>query len=184
MKKLLVVMVMLLPLTTFAQNTEDEKKQTKFEEFSSKTGSIIKFVDVKMPKIIFSILGSLDASIRIFKSENNVYFYRLEKPETSSSTEKIAMIEYSDLVEINKALTKLASEVDSDIATNPDYLENFFRTVDGFQVGYYVRKGEANWYIKLERYSNSTVYIKNQKVVIDAFKNAQAKIEKLKAVSK
>ena len=40
-------MAMLLPLTTFAQNAEDVKKLTKFEEFSSKTGSIIKFVDIK-----------------------------------------------------------------------------------------------------------------------------------------
>ena len=183
MKKLLVVMAMLLPLATFAQNTEDVKKLTKFEEFSSKTGSIVKFVDVKMPRISLS-WGSLDARIRTIKSGNNAYFYRLEKPETSSSTAKIAMIEYSDLVEINKALAKLVSEVDADVASNPDYLENKFRTVDGFEVGYYVSKGEANWYLKLERYSSSTVFVKNQTLVIDAFKNAQAKIEELKAAGK
>ena len=183
MNKLLVGMAMLLPLATFAQNTEDVKKLTKFEEFSSKTGSIVKFVDVKMPRISLS-WGSLDAGIRTIKSGNNAYFYRLEKPETSSSTAKIAMIEYSDLVEINKALTKLASEVEADVASDPDYLENKFRTVDGFEVGYYVSKGEANWYLKLERYSSSTVFVKNQTLVIDAFKNAQAKIEELKAAGK
>lgn len=171
-------MAMLLPLATFAQNTEDVKKLTKFEEFSSKTGSIVKFVDVKMPRISLSY-GSLDASIRTIKSGNNAYFYRLEKPETS-----IAMIEYSDLVEINKALTKLVSEVDADLASNPDYLENKFRTVDDFEVGYYVSKGEANWYLKLERYSSSTVFVKNHTLVINAFKNAQAKIEELKAAGK
>lgn len=182
MKKTLLVMAMLLPLATFAQ--EDAKKQmTKFEEFTSKTGSIVKFVDVNMPRLSLS-WGSLETGIRTIKSGNNAYFYRLEKAETSSSTAKIAMIEYSDLVEINKALTKLASEVDADMASNPDYLENKFRTVDGFEVGYYVSKGEANWYLKLEKYSSSTVFIKNQTIVIDAFKNAQEKIEELKASSK
>ena len=94
------------------------------------------------------------------------------------------MIEYSDLVEINKALTKLASEVEADVASNPDHLENKFRTEDGFEVGYFVSKGEANWYLKLVRYSRHTVIVKNKTVVIDAFKNAQAKIEELKAAGK
>lgn len=33
------------------------------------------------------------------------------------------MIEYSDLVEINKALAKLVAEADTDCSANPDYLE-------------------------------------------------------------
>ncbi len=176
-------MAMLLPLSTFAQNTEDVKKLTKFEEFTTKTGSIIKFVDVNMPRLSLS-WGSLETGIRTIKNGNNAYFYRLEKAETSSSSAKIAMIEYSDLVEINKALDKLASEVDADIASNPDYLENKFITVDGFAIGYYVSKGEANWYLNLDRYSSSTVFIKKQSVVIEAFKNAQSKIEELKASNK
>lgn len=174
MKKILVVMAMLLPLTSLAQNTEAVKKLTKFEEFSSKTGSIIKFVDVKLPGVRL-VLGTLRAGIRIVKSDDNAYFYRLEKRETG----EIAMIEYSDLVEINKALIKLASEVDSDIAANPDYLENKFRTVDGFEVGYFVSKEIARWYLKLDAYSNSTAFVRSQTVLIDAFQHAQAQIEEL-----
>ena len=183
MKKILMAMVMLLPLASFAQ--EDVKKQmTKFEEFTSKTGSIVKFVDIHMPKLSVAYGASLQTGIRTIKSGNNIYFYRLEKSETSSSTAKIAMIEYSDLVEINKALAKLASEVDADIASNSDYLENKFRSVDGFEVGYYVSKGDAHWYLKLERYSSSTVFIKDQASIIEAFKEAQTKIEELKASGK
>ncbi len=179
MKKLLVLLVVILPLFTFAQQEDAKKQMTKFEEFTSKTGSIVKFTDVNMPRLPLSY-GSLETGIRSLKSGSNAYFYRLEKAETSSSIAKIAMIEYSDLVEINKALEKLSSEVDSDIATNPDYLENKFRTVDGFVVGYYISKGEVQWYLKLERYSSSTVFVKNQDIVIEAFKNAQTKIEELK----
>lgn len=178
MKKILMAMVMLLPLASFAQ--EDVKKQmTKFEEFTSKTGSIVKFVDIHMPKLSVAYGASLQTGIRTIKSGNNIYFYRLEESET------IAMIEYSDLVEINKALAKLASEVDADIASNSDYLENKFRSVDGFEVGYYVRKGgAAHWYLKLERYSSSTVFINDQASIIEAFKEAQTKIEELKASGK
>lgn len=178
MKKVLFLLAMLLPLAAFAQ--EDAKKLTKFEEFSSKTDSIVKFVDTSLPKLSVQYGGSLETGIRTLKSGTNAYFYRLEKAETSSSNAKIAMVEYSDLVEINKALAVLSAEVDSDVASNPDYLENKFKTVDGFEVGYYVSKGEAQWFLKLERYSRSTVFVKDQSLIIDAFANAQAKIEELK----
>ena len=52
-------MAMLLPLVLFAQKN-DAKKLTKFEEFSSKTGSILKFVDSKLPNIPKSFMGSLE----------------------------------------------------------------------------------------------------------------------------
>ncbi|MBR6841704.1 MAG: hypothetical protein IKM77_05320 [Prevotella sp.] len=113
--------------------------------------------------------------------ESNSYFYRIEERETSRSVAHIAMIEYSDLVEINKALTKLVSEVEADCAANPDYLENRFITEDGFQIGYYVSKGKASWYLKLERYSSSTVFIKNAEALTSNFPAAQKKIEELKA---
>lgn len=70
--------------------------------------------------------------------------------------------------------------MNSDIQSNPDYLENKFITEDGFQIGYYVSKGKASWYIKLERYGSSTVFVKNAEALISAFKNAQSKIEELK----
>lgn len=181
MKKFILLFALLIPVVSNAQG-DSEKKLTKFEEFSSKTGSIVKFLDVSLPRLSLSY-GSLETGIRTVKGGSNAYFYRLEKNETSSSSARIAMIEYSDLVEINKALVKLSSEVETDISSNPDYLENKFRTVDGFEVGYYVSKGEANWFLKLERYSSSTVFIKNQSIVIDAFKNAQVKIEELKAAN-
>ena len=91
------------------------------------------------------------------------------------------MVEYSDLVEINKAISRLVADVDADVATNPDYLENKFRTADGFEIGYYVSKQKPHLYIKLERYSSSTVFLKSQQDVVDAFKAAQTKIEELKA---
>lgn len=185
MKKILLLLALLMPLSLSAQSNSEDKKPTKFEQFSSRTGTIVKFVDVSMPNIPLSYMGTLESGIRTIKGgSTNSYFFRIEEPETSRSISHIAMIEYTDLVEINKALQKLVQEVDGDIADNPDYLENKFKTVDGFEVGYYVSKGKANWYLKLERYSKSTVFIKNKEVLVDAFTNAQAKIEELKSNSK
>lgn len=172
-----------MPMVLFAQS-DVEKKLTKFEQFTSKTGRISKFVDVNMPSIPKSFIGSLETSIRTLMGEkSNSYFYRIEESETSRSISHIAMIEYSDLVEINKALTKLASEVEADCVAKPDYLENRFITEDGFQIGYYVSKGKATWYLKLERYSNSTVFIKNAEALTSNFPAAQKKIEELKATN-
>ena len=181
MKKVFVILALMMPMVLFAQN-DVEKKLTKFEQFTSKTGRISKFVDVKTPNIPESFMGSLDTSIRtLMGEESNSYFYRIEERETSRSVAHIAMIEYSDLVEINKALTKLVGEVEADCTANPDYLENRFITEDGFQIGYYVSKGKASWYLKLERYSSSTVFIKNAEALTSNFPAAQKKIEELKA---
>ena len=181
MKKLLILLgVILLPLSSVAQ-TEAGKQLTKFEVFTSKTGRILKFVDTNMPRIPESFMGSLETSIRtIMGGEKNMYFYRIEEEETSRSIAHIAMIEYSDLVEINKALSKLIKDVESDCQANPDYLENKFITEDGFQIGYYVSKGKPSWYLRLERYSKSTVFIKDAEVLVSHFSAAQKKIEELK----
>ena len=183
MKKVLFFIAMLIPMVSFAQKADDAKKLTKFEEFTSKTGTIVKFVDVNLPRLRLNY-GSLETGIRTIKKTPNSYFYRLEKGETSTSNARIAMIEYSDLVEINKALDVLASEIDSDMASSPYYLENKFRTVDGFEIGYYISKGAVSWFMKLERYSNSTVFPSDRMSLITAFKDAQSKIEELKASGK
>lgn len=180
MKKIVLLLALMMPLVSYAQNGP-EKQLTKFEQFSSKTGSITKFVDVNMPKIPVSYSGALQTGIRILMGAKNVYFYRLEEEETSRSVSHIAMIEYSDLVEINKALAVLVSEVEADCAANPDYLENKFISDDGFQVGYYVNKGSATWYLQLERYGKSTVFIKTAETLTSSFTAAQQKIEELKA---
>ena len=58
MKRVIILIAFIIPMMAFAQD-DSEKKQTKFEQFASKTGKISKFVDVNMPK-----LGYLEASIR------------------------------------------------------------------------------------------------------------------------
>lgn len=130
MKKLLLLLILMLPTYCIAQENGTEKKLTKFEKFSSKTGVITKFQDVIMPNIKETFL--------------------------------------------------IAAQVDTDIQSNPDYLENKFVTDDGFKVGYYISKGKAKWFVTFEQYSSNTAFIKDQENLINSFKDAQTKIEELK----
>lgn len=177
MRGVLFVALVLMSIASYGQD-DSQKKQTKFEQLASKTGSILKFVDISMPRI-----GNLETSVRtVLGEQKNKYFYRIEKLETSNSNSKIAMIEYSDLVEINKALTKLLSEEKTDSESNPDYLENKYITEDGFSIGYYIEKGIPNWFVRLERYGKSTVFVKKE-TIAENLPAAQKKIEELKSIN-
>lgn len=80
-----------------------------------------------------------------------------------------------------KALSILKESVNSDVSSNPDYLENKFITVDGFQVGYYVSKGKAKWYAVLEKYgSDNTIYFDDVNMFENICIEAKTKIEDLR----
>ena len=159
MKKIAIIILMaIMPMLAIGQNAEKE-----------------------LTKISTYLGGKLEASVRVVKKgADKMYFFRVEKAETSSSIARIAMIEYSDLVEVNKAIASLMSEVQSDKEAGYDYLENKFISNDGFQVGYYVSGSSMRWFLKLERYSSSTVFFSNTEDFVDAFRNAQTKIEEMR----
>lgn len=73
MRKLLVLLSVLLPLVSFAQQEDTKKQLTKFEEFTSKTGLIIKFTDIHLT-IMSSTSGNLDTGIRALLGSPNAYF--------------------------------------------------------------------------------------------------------------
>ena len=100
--------------------------------------------------------------------------------------DSMTMIEYSDLVEVNRALDKMSAEIHADIDSKPYNLVNMFSTVDNFSVGY--RTGfkvsefdnDVFYFIQLEKYHGYYKISKGEKM-IKAFKTAQEKIEELKA---
>lgn len=157
-----------------------EARKTKMDMFSSKAGIITKFIDTKLPNLRTSY-GSSETRIRkISSGTTTAFFYQIEKEGKYNSSK--ASIEYADLIEVLKALKALKGEVEKDIISNPDYLENKFLTADGFGVGYYVSKGKSIWYIKLERYgSDNTLFIDNGDNIETAFIEAKNKIDELKS---
>lgn len=147
--------------------------------FVSKTGTITKFIDTKLPYLKASF-GSAETRIRkISNGAVSAYFYQISKEGKYSNT--TASIEYTDLIEVLKALKALQNEVNNDILANPDYLENKFVTVDGFQVGYYIDKGTVHWYVRLEKYgSDVTLFIDKYETIETTFSEAKNKIDSLK----
>lgn len=133
MKKIAFILTLLITTYSFSQDVkkESEKVKSKMESFASKTGVITKFTDYNLNKLK-SIYTVAKTRIRKINSGDNIkYFYQIEKPgKYGSST---ASIKYSDLLEVIKACNNLKSIVESDINSNPDYLENKFTTEDGFQ---------------------------------------------------
>ena len=106
----------------FAQDVkkENETIKTKMDLFSSKTGTITKYVDTNLPNLKTAYGGAETKIRKIINSVNSAYFYQItNKGKYSNST---ASIEYSDLIEVLKALKALQPEVEKDIATNPNYL--------------------------------------------------------------
>lgn len=182
MIKITIVMTLLLgSVTLFAQDVkkEAESVKTKMDMFSSKTGTITKFTDTKLPNLKTSFGGAETKIRKIINGASSAYFYQITKEgKYSNST---ASIEYNDLLEVLKALKALQPEVEKDIAASPDYLENKFITIDGFQVGYYVSNGKASWYVKLEKYgSDNTLFIDNGNTIETAFTEAKNRIDELK----
>jgi hypothetical protein len=181
-KKMTFTLALLISTATiYAQDVKKEAEtvKTKMDAFASKTGSITKFIDTKLPILKTSYEGAETRIRKISNGSTSAFFYQIVKEgKYSNST---ASIEYSDLLEVLKALKALKADVINDANTNPDYLENKFITVDGFQVGYYLSSGITKWFIKLEKYgSENTLFIDSGDTIEIAFTEAKNKIDELK----
>ncbi|RZK47960.1 MAG: hypothetical protein EOO99_11835 [Pedobacter sp.] len=181
MKHFFLLLVALLNLNANAQDTKKDADavKTKMDAFASKTGTITKFVDFKLTGLK-TTYGNVENRIRkVSNSTSSAYFFQIEKEGKYGST--TASVEFSDLIEVLKAIKALKESVANDISSNPDYMENKFTTVDGFQIGYYVNNGKATWYIKLEKYgSDNTIFLNNGDIIEEAFNSGKAKIDELK----
>lgn len=176
---MLFVIASMCVSSMYGQEAKTEKLKTKMESFVSKTGAMMKFVDTKLP-ILSTTYTKCETRIRkIVSNQESEYFYQIEK--SGKYGDKVASVAYEDLLELIKATEKLQTEVDADIALNPDYLENKFITDDGLQIGYYVSNGKATWYIKLKKYeSKCTLFLNDVSKILAAFVGAKDKIEAMK----
>ena len=184
MKKNLWIFVFLFAfvLKMDAQKNDSIIRVTKHYMLDFQKGTVIKFVDKKVNKIIYYLQSrGIDCSIRTFYNNGgNTYFVVLEPPFVTGGVKSIG-IEYSDLLEVNKAIDKFFKEVDSDCASDPDYLENKFITEDGFKIGYYVDKGKAHWFVDFDISSPSSfLEIKKPYEFAKGLKDVQNEIEKMK----
>ena len=179
MKKLIILLGLFLFLTNNSVGQDIKEKTSKIDQFVSKTGAIIKFIDYELPKLKFKT-GIAESKVRKLISGGEVgYFHQISiKGKYKNKTASIA---YEDILEMLKAIQVLKKEALGDSQLNPDYLENKFITEDGFQLGYYVSKGKLGWYVVLDKYgSDNTLFLNDPSNIENAFQEAKTKIEGLK----
>jgi len=178
MKKFAVSLVCMFLFSTLIFSQEKSAPQTKFDQFLSSTGKIIRFEDFNLSKIKTDY-DIIDSKVRKFSvGSDTKYFYQLSF-EAKYGT-KTASIEYSDLVEILKAVEVLITNAANDKISATDYLESKFVT-DGFEIGYYISESELKWYMDLEKYgSEGVVFLSDISLIKQAMISGQEKIEKLK----
>lgn len=122
MKKVIIVLALMMPFVSFAQDEESSMStKTTFEKFTSRIGTIVKFKDYKMESVTGKLGSGLMASTYTVRAEvrqvmvgdDSSLFLRLTY-QGYQQPERVAFIAYEDLLEIDKALTELISQSQSD----------------------------------------------------------------------
>lgn len=155
-------------------------QNTEFEQFTSRTGITVKFIDYNLPDINTKFVKA-EARIRETIVGNDAkYFYQIINGGKNNT--RTASIAQDDLLEIIKALQKLKEESFNDITLKPDYLENKFVTDDGFGLGYYVSEEKLAWFVTLQKIEteNNSLFFNDVGELERALKEAMDKIELLK----
>lgn len=198
MKKYLLIAMLTLPLSLFAQSETEVKSQTTFEKFTSTIGHIVKFKDYSLPDVtgkegsgLLAVYYIVHAQVRqVMVGDDTSLFLRLSyKPDQTTPT-RYAFIAYEDVKEIDKALKELVDQGSVDTTGDANYLENKFKTQDFFEIGYYIskhvsKKGEESftkkWYIDLDnRFTSSTAFFATPNELVTLFESAISKMESLK----
>lgn len=177
------MLMLSLSMSIYAQKGQVSEKRitTKYEEFISQSGTFVKFTDILLPQNNTYYTDGISGAVRTFwgQSNNNYYVILTNNNHTGNNR---AMIEYSDLLELNKAFSRLLSEVNDDVElrTEYDYLENKYVTNDKFVLGYYIEKKKAKWIVKFDPYTE-VFRIYYQEDLCKLLKMAQEKIEEIMA---
>jgi hypothetical protein len=168
MKKILLLMVIVLPMSMYSQDVDNQssKEKTKMEQFISDTGMSIKLIDTVVDGLVgnymFTSYKSENCVREVVKGNESKYFYRIER-KAKDGDGGCAFIEYEDLKEIINAIKSMRDDIKTDVLKEADYLENKFMTDDYFVVGYYVKKKKVTWFIRLEKYgSNKYLYFNDK----------------------
>lgn len=133
------------------QAPEPKRVETKFDKFTSAYGEFIRFAEYELPNLKLEGGWINYIKIRQYINPNTgekTCFLRLR----SGYDWRIESIAYSDLEKILEAIPKLKSQCESDMDNGQigDYLEMKFKTIDGFEIGYFLLDGKPSWFITVD----------------------------------
>ena len=184
MKRILFLAVMLLVGRLLLAQTpyvRIDDYQTKYEQLTHQTGVQCKITDYAISTIYAQLFDGLETSVRTVEVEGVVqYFYRIYRKEVKEQPAVEVFVAYDDFMGIDSALDSMIAEEHKDKSARKDYYETFYRTDDGFQIGYSIKSRQTHWYLVLERYSDNKVFFDNVTKLKDNFKKALAKFEEVK----
>ena len=184
MKKLFVLTLMLLAgriLLAQVNYVRIDDYQTKYERLTCQTGVQCKITDYDIATVYPQLFRDMGTSVRTVNVNGAVhYFYHIYKTELKGQPDDEAFVTYDDLVEIDRVLESMIDEEHKDRSARKDYCETFYRTDDGFQIGYSIKNRQTNWYIVLDRNGHNKVSFDSGTKLKDYFKKALAKFEEVK----
>ncbi len=184
MKRILFLAIMLLVGKLVLAQTpyvRVDDYQTKYEQLTHQTGVRCKITDYAISTLYAQLFDGLETSVRAVEVEGVVkYFYRIYRKEVKEQPAVEVFVAYEDFVEIDRVLESMITEEHKDKNARKDYYETFYRTDDGFQIGYSIKSRQMHWYLVLERYNENKVFFDNVTKLKDHFKKALAKFEEVK----
>jgi hypothetical protein len=154
MKKALPLIILLCAVCAFSQVKPVEKEQSKLEQFSSKSGTLIQkqFVDlgtVKKVKVELMTLTDLGSGLKI----SGIRF-SFEVTSSYTSDEKIAFLDFDEVDGLIKSISLLKSKVFTSTPTN--YTEVMYSSRSGDQAGAFWSDNKWTAYMRLEKYDSKS----------------------------
>lgn len=184
MKKLFVLTLMLLAarlLLAQVSYVRVEESQTKYEQLTLQAGIQCRITDYEIPTQYAQLFHDKEVSVRVVDVGGTPrYFYRFYRKEVKEQPAAEVFVAYDDFVEIDRVLESMIAEEHKDKSARKDYCENFYRTDDGFVIGYSIKNRQTNWYLVLDRYNEDKVIFDNGTKLKDHFKKVLAKFEEVK----
>ena len=184
MKRVVLLAVMLLAGRLLLAQTpyvRVDDHQTKYEQLTQQKGVQCKITDYEIPTQYAQLFHDTEISVRTVDVDGALrYFYRFYRKEVKEQPAVEVFVAYDDFVDIDSALESMIAEEHKDKNARKDYYETFYRTDDGFQIGYSIKSRQTHWYLVLDRYSEDKVFFDSGTKLKDHFKKALAKFEEVK----
>ena len=184
MKKLIVIAALMLAgsfLTAQVHYVRVDDHQTKYELLTQQMGVRCRISDFAVSTLFAQPFRNMETAVRTVDVDGDVaYFFRVYRKETKELSAAEAFVAYEDFVEIDRELESMMEEERKDRSARKDYCENFYRTDDGFQVGYYIQNRQTNWYVVMGRHAGEKIHFDNVARLKEHFEKALAKFDEMK----
>jgi len=176
MKKVLLMFMFFVPMFIVAQNTTTEK--TKYENLLSKTGAVISSINYNLGSVELKagysdLTYKLSFSVsKVSVGNTNAKFLTISHYELYSKDNSEAYIEYSDVKQLDTAISQLIQLSQNTIPEGAT-VQNTFMSADGLML----TSSDGKWRIRLERFTRDTMSFSDIAPLAEKIKEALKKMD-------